>query len=195
MLREEFEHLKIGDIVCRHYTFRDEYGTLIQGRESYIVASGDEEGQESFLVREYPVAKNCLSDFNKSLKIHKFHFKELELNGTTVCFDLERSFLYRELAVVDYGKNYRNKSKKDKNQRRILRIKPLNVRDLFIEFKGTNRKQGVIPYCKLPKEIIVLDMDPAVFDRAYIRRDGWLAWYLPNLGEYALSPDILYDLL
>lgn len=187
MLKEEYENLEIGDLVLRHFIFINKDNVKDHRHMTYKVISLFQPEDGFFLAQEYPF-------FGKKI-IVKFHYKEIEVPSGEVFFDKENNLFYRKIPLLDHGKSYNDKSKKDKNQRRILRIKPLNVRDLFVEFKGANRKQGVIPYCKLPKEIIVLDMDPAVFDRAYIRRDGWLAWYLPNLGEYALSPDILYDLL
>lgn len=187
MLKEEYEDLTVSDLVCRHYTFRDQNNILSWGVESYIVINKLKDGY--FFVREHA------SLWGEPIKFTKFHYTEVELTRSDVIFDRQRMILYREIILIDLGKNYNDRSKKKKNVKRLFRIKPLNVRDLYVQFKGDEKKEGVISYGKLPREIIELDMDPTVFDRAYIRRDGWLAWFIPNIGEYALSPEILYELL
>lgn len=187
MLKEEYNHLKINDLVCRYYTVKDEYKKIKQERECYIVTSRVSSDTEYFFARTFPILSNNPNNFIK------LHYSDVELATTEVIFDEKRMLLYREFWLKDLGKNYYDETKK--NKIKILRIKPINSRELFIQFKGEKGRQGVIPYYKFPLEIVKLDIEPEVFDRAYIRRDGWLAWFIHGIGEYALSPKILYDLL
>ena len=135
MLREEYENLKKGDLLVEYFLDKELYKNiyvffdympnnflLVQRKESLEV------DLEKITLRNEARRKYF------EMRPLTFHYLDLQLATSKVIYDNEE--IYRKLSV-----RYKKvPTKKENKIKGIYRIKPVRNRELYIEFKGKERK-------------------------------------------------------